>query len=56
MDNTKLIDLRNAIDLFQSDYIKNALARFDGNKSQTGKALGVDRSNFQRLLKRLGIG
>ena len=56
MDNTKLIDLRNAIDLFQSDYIKNALARFDGNKSKTGKALGVDRSNFQRLLKRLGIG
>ncbi|OUR70531.1 hypothetical protein A9Q73_00025, partial [Bermanella sp. 47_1433_sub80_T6] len=56
MDNTKLIDLRNAIDLFQSDYIKSALARFDGNKSKTGKALGVDRSNFQRLLKRLGIG
>jgi len=56
MDNTKLIDLRNAIDLFQSDYIKNSLARFDGNKSKTGKALGVDRSNFQRLLKRLGIG
>jgi len=54
-DNSKLIDLRDAVDLFQSDYIKNALEHFDGNKSKTGRALGLDRSNFQRLMKRLGI-
>lgn len=49
------IDLRDAVDNFQSAYIKKVLAKFDGNKSKAGKALGVDRSNFHRLLKRLNI-
>ncbi len=51
----KVLDLRNTVDAFQGDYIRQALQYFKGNKSKTGKALGVDKSNFHRLLKRLNI-
>jgi anaerobic nitric oxide reductase transcription regulator len=51
----KVADLRHTLDAFQTDYIKQTLEHFKGNKSEAGKALGVDKSNFHRLLKRLNI-
>ena len=54
-DNFQVADLRNTVDAFQGDYIKKALAQFKGNKAKTGRALGLDKSNFHRLLKRLNI-
>ncbi len=54
-DYFQVTDLRNTVDAFQGDYIKRALAEFSGNKAKTGRALGLDKSNFHRLLKRLNI-
>ncbi len=51
----QIADLRNTVDAFQGDYIRQALQHFNGNKSITAKALGIDKSNFHRLVKRLNI-
>jgi anaerobic nitric oxide reductase transcription regulator len=47
--------LKDMMDLQQRQYIEHVLNQFDGNKSQAAQALGVDRANFHRLLKRLGL-
>jgi len=47
--------LKDMMDLQQKRYIEKVLSQFKGNKAQTAKALGVDRANFHRLLKRLGL-
>ena len=51
----QIADLRNTVDAFQGDYIRQALEHFNGNKSLAAKALGIDKSNFHRLIKRLNI-
>ncbi|GAA3942556.1 nitric oxide reductase transcriptional regulator NorR [Litoribacillus peritrichatus] len=48
-------DLKSAMDEFQANYIRKSLVAFQGNRSKTAAALGLDRSNFHRLLKRLDI-
>lgn len=55
MEASNLLKLKDMMDLQQRQYIERALSVFKGNKSQTAKALGLDRANFYRLLKRLGI-
>lgn len=52
---THELTLKIATDQFQQHYIQQALVKSDGNKSQAAKKLGLDRSNFQRLSKRLGL-
>ncbi len=47
--------LKQATEAFQRQAIEKALEDADGNQSQAAKILGVDRSNFYRLLKRLDI-
>jgi anaerobic nitric oxide reductase transcription regulator len=47
--------LREAVDAFQRTWIRAALARHDGNLSATAREAGVDRSNFHRLVRRLGL-
>ena len=50
-----LIDLKTATDHFQRQHIQQQLQLQKGNKAATARALGLDRSNFLRLIKRLGL-
>ncbi len=47
--------LKSLTDQFQQRLINAALSANQNNQSATAKALGVDRSNLNRLLKRLAI-
>ena len=47
--------LKSAIDVFQAELISNAIDDTNGNLAKAATALGVNRSNFYRLLKRLEI-
>ncbi|MBU2097124.1 MAG: hypothetical protein KKD00_00025, partial [Gammaproteobacteria bacterium] len=47
--------LRDATDQFQQQLVQTTLKRFRGNQARSAKALGLDRGNFSRLLKRLHI-
>ena len=47
--------LREATDDFQRRVIITTLERHDGNQSRAARELGIDRGNFSRLLKRLGL-
>ena len=47
--------LKEAVDLFQREVIEDSLKRHDGNLASAGRELGISRSNFYRLLTRLGV-
>jgi len=47
--------LKEAVDLFQREVIEDSLKRHDSNLASAGRELGISRSNFYRLLTRLGI-
>jgi len=47
--------LKEAVDQFQREVIKDSLKRHEGNLASTGRELGISRSNFYRLLKRLEL-
>ncbi|WP_150305898.1 nitric oxide reductase transcriptional regulator NorR [Pseudomonas saliphila] len=49
------ITLRQATDQFQTELIRDALERYDNNQAKAARELGMDRGNFSRLRKRLGI-
>ena len=49
------LNLKDATEDFQRQMIASALSQNANNQSQAAKALGVDRSNLYRLIKRLGI-
>lgn len=49
------VTLRQATDQFQTELIRDALERYDNNQAKAARALGMDRGNFSRLRKRLGI-
>lgn len=49
------LSLREATDQFQIRMIREALDRNEGNQAATARSLGIDRGNFSRLIKRLGI-
>ena len=49
------MSLKEAVDQFQSTLISQRLVANNNNLATTAKGLGLDRSNFYRLLKRLGI-
>ncbi len=52
--NTEL-SLNEARIEFEKYYIKNALKKNDNNISKTARELGLDRSNFFKKIKKLGI-
>lgn len=54
-DSDNILPLKDWVDINQRQYIQQLLTHFEGNKSKTAKALGVDRGNFHRLLQRLGL-
>jgi anaerobic nitric oxide reductase transcription regulator len=47
--------LKSAIDDFQTELIQQVINNNRGNLAKAGRELGVNRSNFYRLLRRLGI-
>jgi anaerobic nitric oxide reductase transcription regulator len=49
------VSLKEAADQFQREVIEDSLKRHDGNLASAGHELGVSRSNFYRLLKRLEL-
>ncbi|MEK9867952.1 MAG: helix-turn-helix domain-containing protein, partial [Betaproteobacteria bacterium] len=47
--------LRDARELFETEYLKSQVDRFDGNVSKTARFVGMERSALHRKLKSLGI-
>jgi anaerobic nitric oxide reductase transcription regulator len=47
--------LKDVIDSFQQQYIAQKIQFHQGNLAATARELGLNRSNFYRLIKRLGI-
>lgn len=50
------LPLRDARDLFETQYLQSQLLRFGGNISKTALFVGMERSALHRKLKQLGIG
>jgi two-component system nitrogen regulation response regulator NtrX len=49
------LPLRDARDLFETQYLQAQLLRFAGHISRTAQFVGLDRSALHRKLKQLGI-
>ena len=49
------LPLREARDLFETQYLQAQLARFGGNISRTAQFVGMERSALHRKLKQLGV-
>jgi two-component system nitrogen regulation response regulator NtrX len=49
------LPLRDARDLFETQYLQAQLLRFGGNISRTAGFVGMERSALHRKLKQLGI-
>jgi anaerobic nitric oxide reductase transcription regulator len=49
------VTLREATDQFQQQLVQRTLAQFQGNQAKSAKALGLDRGNFSRLIKRMNV-
>jgi len=49
------VTMKEAVDEFQRDLIADRLEKHRGNLASAGRELGMNRSNFYRLLKRLGL-
>ena len=49
------LGLREATERFQRQWIEQALKRHGGAMAAAAREAGMDRSNFQRLAKRLGV-
>jgi DNA-binding NtrC family response regulator len=47
------LTLKEAVDRFEEEFIRGALARNDGNMAETARQLGVERSHLYKKLKRL---
>ena len=50
------LPLREAWDLFETQYLQAQLLRFGGNISRTAHFVGMERSALHRKLKQLGVG
>jgi two-component system, NtrC family, nitrogen regulation response regulator NtrX len=50
------LPLREARDLFETQYLHAQLVRFGGNISRTAQFVGMERSALHRKLKALGVG
>lgn len=52
---TEPVNLKCAVEEFQRQLIREQLAAQQGNMAAAARALGLDRGNFHRLLKRLEV-
>jgi DNA-binding NtrC family response regulator len=48
-------DFRAAVDRFQADLIRDALARSGGNKKEAAEFLGLNRTTLIEKIKKLGL-
>jgi DNA-binding NtrC family response regulator len=53
---TRGLDLRAAVETFENDLIRQALARTGWNKNQAAQLLGLNRTTLVEMLKRKRIG
>ena len=49
------LKLSEALERFKRELIEQRLRRYDGKLSPAAASLGVDKGNFHRLVKRLGL-
>lgn len=49
---TSITSLRDAVDQFESDYIKKAIQACDSNMSEAARLLGLERSHLYKKIKR----
>ena len=49
------VDLRNAVEVFENDLIKQALSRTNWNKNQAARLLGLNRTTLVEMIKRKGM-
>jgi anaerobic nitric oxide reductase transcription regulator len=47
--------LREATEAFQRAWLADALARHRGHVANAAREAGIDRSNFHRTLRKLGV-
>jgi two-component system response regulator HupR/HoxA len=47
-------DMKSAVRALEEEMIRDALARFDSNKSRTARALGISRQSLLEKLRRMG--
>jgi DNA-binding NtrC family response regulator len=47
--------LNNVVAAFERQYIQHMLKKFDGNRSETARALNIDPSTLYRKMEKLGI-
>ncbi|MFC1716789.1 sigma 54-interacting transcriptional regulator, partial [Candidatus Poribacteria bacterium] len=52
---SKQAGYKESVDRFRRRFIEEILHETDGNRSETARRLGMDRSNLRSLMKRLGI-
>ena len=61
IDVTKQVELpdqtslNNVVSAFERQYIQHMLKNFDGNRSETARALNIDPSTLYRKMEKLGI-
>jgi anaerobic nitric oxide reductase transcription regulator len=54
-DATAAQDFRSAVTSFERTLVLDTLARHEQNWASAARELGIDRANFNRLAKRLGL-
>lgn len=47
--------LQDIIENYRREVIRARLRQYDGNRARTAHSLGLDRGNFHRLLKKIGL-
>ncbi len=55
LDFAQRMTLAEATDSFRRELIARRLHDHRGNLAATARSLGLDRGNFHRLIKRLGV-
>jgi len=49
------LSLRRRVDALETDLVRAALRRTDGNQTRAAELLGVSRFGLQKMMKRLGV-
>ncbi|MBN2226118.1 MAG: sigma-54-dependent Fis family transcriptional regulator [candidate division Zixibacteria bacterium] len=49
----EVVTLKDAVEKFEREYIEEAIARNDGNMSETARQLGLERSHLYKKVKKL---
>ena len=51
----KRMSFKSAVTLFKARYLKRALELFEGDKEQTARALGMDRDDLRKKMKKYNV-